>query len=159
MKSNDEGQDAPSDRGETLITWSDRYDTGIGIIDSQHRELVNLINKLYRACAHGGDGIDAGFREAMSAMVEYVHFHFDAEAEILERSNYPQVSEHRKEHEKLVKAILEALQEYESGAPLVPEKFAQTLKDWVFSHIAVHDRAFGKYLAEQKKPGFSQKRE
>ncbi|MCL2609888.1 MAG: bacteriohemerythrin, partial [Treponema sp.] len=135
---------------EMLITWSCRYDTGVRIIDLQHREFVNLTNKLYRACIHGGTGIDTGFREAMSSIVEYVRLHFDTEAEILKKMNYPLTPEHKKEHEDLVKAILGAVHEYESGHSFVPNKFARTLKDWVLSHIAVKDKAFGEYLGRHR---------
>lgn len=134
-----------------LITWSARYDTGIGIIDSQHREFVNLINKLYSACLHGRDGIQAGFKEAMSGVVQYVHFHFDAEMEILEKAGYPHASEHKKEHERLIKEILGVLHGYENGVPFVPNKFARVLKDWVLTHIAFQDKDVGEYLAIQKK--------
>ena len=50
-------------KNATIVSWEDSYETGIVLIDNQHKELVNLINELYSACLSGDAG--AAFREAM----------------------------------------------------------------------------------------------
>jgi len=137
--------------GTTFIVWSEKYDTGIELIDKQHRELVGLINQLYNACLRQGTEVDATFREAMRRMVEYVRFHFSTEMELFEKIGYPNHAEHKKQHDELIQIILKAAQDYEKGSTLVPNKFVRTLKDWVLSHIAVYDKAYAEYIAEKKK--------
>jgi hemerythrin len=33
-----------------LVIWDDKYDTGIELIDNQHKELCSLTNELFHAC-------------------------------------------------------------------------------------------------------------
>jgi hemerythrin-like metal-binding protein len=136
-----------------LVSWDEKYATGIAKIDNQHRELVKLTNRLYNACHSSGEEADAVFKEAMSKMVEYVRFHFSAELQILERINYPEYHDHKKQHEDLVKNILEAVKEFGENKPLVPHHFVRTLKDWVFSHIAIYDKSYALYISVQMKNG------
>ncbi|MCL2025712.1 MAG: bacteriohemerythrin [Leptospirales bacterium] len=136
---------------QDIVTWSETYVTGIKLIDDQHRELVDLTNKLYRACL--SEKNTAVFKETMSSMVEYVRFHFGTELELLERVNYPDLLEHKKQHESLVKNILDAVKDYGDGKKFVPNVFVRTLKDWVLSHIAHSDKLYATYIADQKKKG------
>jgi hemerythrin len=136
-----------------FVKWVPEYEVGIKLLDAQHRELVSLANDLYRACVATDNSVGTVFKEAMSKMVEYVRFHFSAENELLERIGYPDYQAHRKEHETLVKKVLEAAKEYDKGNKLVPNHFVRTLKDWVFSHIAVSDQRFAVYVSELKKKG------
>lgn len=136
-----------------LVIWGEKYATGIEIIDVQHKELVNLTNQLYRACLTGEGTIATAFDAAMHRMVEYVHFHFNAELELLERIKYPMFHEHKKEHETLVRNVLAAVKDYNEGKKFIPNSFVRTLRDWVFGHIALSDKIYAAYVAEQKKKG------
>jgi hemerythrin len=136
-----------------IITWSEKYATGIEMIDSQHKELVTLTNQLYHACLTGSTVADAAFKEAMGRMVEYVRFHLSAEQELLERVNYPNYAAHKKQHDNLVINILEAAKEFDEGRKFVPNQFVRSLKDWIFGHIAVFDRSYATYIEVQRKKG------
>jgi len=145
--------EAASIENSEIVSWSDKYATGIELIDSQHHQLVDLTNELYRACLSGGEERLAVFKDAMSRMVEYVRFHFAAELKLLDAIKYPDYNKHKKMHNDLVEEILEAAKKYDDGKKFVPNKFVRTLKDWVFGHIAVYDKIYSAYVAEQKSKG------
>ena len=136
-----------------IITWGAKYATGIKSIDKQHKELVDLTNKLYQACLNRNEDMDTAFRAAMSRLVEYVRYHFSDEQTLLGRIKFPKYMEHKKEHEDLIKEILEASKDYGAGKKFVPNQFVRALKDWVFGHIAVTDMFYAGYVREQKKKG------
>ena len=136
-----------------IVVWGDNYATGIELIDNQHKELVNLTNRLYRACMGSDQNVEATFKEIMSKMVEYVRFHFTAEQNLLKNISFPHYSDHTKEHNTLIKNILDAAKEYNEGNRFTPNNFVRTLKDWVFGHIAFSDKIYSAYIAEQKKKG------
>ena len=139
---------------QEIITWGEKYATGIGLIDEQHKELVNLTNKLYLACLSGGDkAVGVVFKEAMSRMVEYVRFHFSAEQTLLKQINYPDYKDHKQKHDTLIRDILDAAKEYDEGKKFVPHNFVRTLKDWVFGHIAVYDKQYSFFVIDQKRKG------
>jgi len=131
------------------LTWDESFKIGIALIDKQHKELVGYINQLYRACLAGNDAVAPAFKEAMSHMVDYVRLHFNTEQELLKRINYPSFNEHKKQHDELIKDILITAKNYRDGKKFVPHNFVRTLRDWVLSHIAVHDKAYSTYIHEQ----------
>jgi len=142
-----------SENVKTIVTWDEKYATGIDLIDGQHKELVTIINELFQACLIGDETVSAAFKETMTRMVEYVRFHFGAEQKILERIKYPLFIEHRKQHDEMVYNILEAAKDFEEGKKFVPNHFVRTLRDWVFGHIAISDKRYAAYIAEQMEKG------
>ena len=137
----------------SIVTWDDKFATGIELIDNQHRQLVHLTNELYRACRMGNETLQTVFKESMGRMVDYVRFHFRAELEILQSIQYPDYAAHKNEHDTLVKNILDAAKDHNEGKKFIPNSFVRTLKDWVFGHIAVTDRLYALYVADQKRKG------
>ena len=134
-----------------IVVWSELYETGVAQIDKQHMELVDMTNELYEACLEGKTA--AAFKEAMSKMVEYVRFHFTEELKLLEQINFPQIAEHKQQHDTLVWDILEAVKEYNEGKKYTPNHFVRILKEWVFGHIAISDQSYAIFVAEQRQKG------
>jgi len=136
-----------------IVVWDDKYATGVSLIDSQHRQLVKLTNQLYLACRSSNDKLDTAFKEAMSKMVQYVRYHFNVESKLLETIGYPEYKNHKKMHDDLVKKILDSVNDYHEGKKFVANHFVRTLKDWVFSHIAVYDKQYSFYILDLLKKG------
>ena len=136
-----------------FVSWDDKYLLGIPLIDNQHKELIRLTNELHQACLNRNQEVEAVFKGAMSRMVEYVHFHFGAEQELLQKIGYPDYHNHKKQHDSLIRDILLAVKDYSEGKKFVPNHFVRTLKDWIFSHIAVYDKIYASYIADQMKKG------
>jgi len=136
-----------------IVKWGPTYATGIPSIDNQHKELVDLTNKLYHACLNRKEDMDTTFKTAMSRLVEYVRYHFSDEQTLLKRIKFPNYMEHKKEHNDLIKEILEAAKKYNAGISIVPNQFVRTLKDWIFSHIAVLDRIYADFVLDQRARG------
>jgi len=136
-----------------FVAWDEKYSLKIKPIDNQHKELIKLTNELHKACLSRNEEVKTAFKDAMSRMVEYVHFHFGREQELLQRINYPDYPNHKRQHEALVKDILIAAKDYNEGKKLVPNQFVRTLKDWIYSHIAVYDKLYASFIDDQIKKG------
>jgi len=136
-----------------IVDWSDKYAIDIDLIDTQHKELINLTNELYKACLINNEGLSDVFKEAMSRMVEYVRFHFAAEMKLLERIQFPDRHNHKKQHDELVKNILDAVKEQNEGKKFVPNNFVRTLEDWIFGHIGIYDQIYASFVRDQKNKG------
>jgi len=136
-----------------MVVWDEKYATGIELIDSQHKELFSLTNELFRACMSDDETLRSVFIETMGRMVEYVRFHFGAEQQMLQRINYPDYPEHKKQHDKLIRDILDAANAHNNGDRLVANQFVRTMRDWILSHIAFTDRLYASYITDQKKKG------
>jgi len=140
-------------KNEDIVIWDEKYNTGIELIDEQHLKLVDLTNQLFLACSAGEEALATVFESAMHQMVEYVRFHFSAELKLLHTIKFPDYQNHKKMHDDLIHKILEASKEYNEGVKFTPNHFVRTLKDWIFGHIAVYDKLYASFVAEQIRHG------
>ncbi|MCL1994314.1 MAG: bacteriohemerythrin [Spirochaetes bacterium] len=132
---------------EKFMVWKAQYSVGVQLIDEQHKELVKMTNILYEDCAkYGKDIAYASFKVTIKAAVEYVTKHFATEEQIMERIAYPDFAKHKAEHQEFVKQVLADIKKFEEGRAFVPNTFVHFLHDWILSHIAMTDKALGKYL-------------
>jgi hemerythrin-like metal-binding protein/PAS domain S-box-containing protein len=122
-----------------LMEWNDSLQTGHGAIDSQHRKLVDMLNRLADAMATGKG------RElcdtVLDELIEYTQTHFAAEEQLMASHNYPKLAQHKAKHETLVKDVLAFKAKCEAGAMGLPISLLQFLKDWLTNHIKGTDKA------------------
>ncbi|MDR2500393.1 MAG: bacteriohemerythrin [Treponema sp.] len=138
---------------KVFVEWDERYNTGIPLIDEQHKDLLDLTNKLYEACLAGDTAANETFKSAIRSVYDYIKYHFSAEEKLLEKVRYPELASHKKEHEVLVKHVLENVQMYEGGKKFIPNAFVRTMREWILTHIAVNDKHYSEYIKNLKKQG------
>ena len=138
---------------DTLVEWDDRYSVGIPLIDDQHKELVRLTNALYKGCLAGEESARSWFMATVKGTVDYVKYHFGVEEQLLQNVDYPELAEHKREHEAFVKHILDEVQSFTAGKKFVPNVFVRYLRDWILSHIVVADKRYAAFILNLKKQG------
>ena len=138
---------------DTIITWQKSYSVNIPLIDSQHMELINLTNKLYRSCLKDNEYSKEIFMEVLQGALSYVGYHFSVEEKIMERVNYSGINAHKTEHKNFVKMVLATIEELAKDSTVNPMNFVKYLKNWVLNHIAVSDTALGNYLIRLRQFG------
>ncbi|MDR1400560.1 MAG: bacteriohemerythrin [Treponema sp.] len=128
--------------GEEYVVWSKNYETGIPLIDTQHKKLLALTNQLYDACLAGRDTATEFFLGAAHEFFDYVVEHFSAEEELMEQSAYSHLAEHKAKHDEFTNKLLSEIQDMKAGEPMVPLIFLHYLRDWILNHIAIDDMDF-----------------
>jgi len=83
------------------LVWDNRLKTGFDVIDMQHRELVNKINKLIAVLEKGEDVEGVTLDEIFVFLAEYVDVHFRTEEMYMDQTNYPETAEHKRAHKCL----------------------------------------------------------
>jgi hemerythrin len=138
-----------------IVQWHSSYSIGIPLIDVQHRELINLTNKLYEGCMAGREVSKTVFLKTIRGAVDYVGYHFSTEEKIMERVSYPyaEYTAHKQQHKDFVREVLREVDDFSSGKKFTPNAFVYFLKDWVLTHIAVTDKKLGEYLVNLKRQG------
>ncbi|MDO5424424.1 MAG: hemerythrin family protein [Eubacteriales bacterium] len=124
---------------ETLITGND-------MIDAQHKELIEKINKLLQSCEDRSDKI--GAIKMLDYLADYTDFHFGAEEKLQEEIGYPGLAEHKKKHEELrqvVKELSEMLHEEEGPTDAFVERVNENVTNWLYVHIKSFDRSVAEY--------------
>ncbi|PKO37911.1 MAG: hypothetical protein CVU33_10850 [Betaproteobacteria bacterium HGW-Betaproteobacteria-6] len=118
------------------ITWKADLDTGINVIDQQHRQIVEFINKLEAANAVGDQ---RKTREIVDACVAYTLSHFAFEESLQEDAGYQYVKAHKRVHELFTRKVGEYQERIDLGEEIGVE-LHNMLARWLVSHIK-HDDA------------------
>lgn len=123
--------------------WRDEYSVNIGAIDTQHKQLVALLNKLYDAMRDGkGKGLSGN---VLNELVEYTKFHFATEEKLMQEHSFPGFLAHLSEHTRLTKKVIEFQQQFNSGS-LVSVQLGSFLRDWLINHIMTVDKNYSAFL-------------
>lgn len=124
---------------ESLVTGND-------MIDAQHRELIDKINKLLDSCETSSDKVVAV--KTLDYLADYTEFHFGEEEKLQETIQYPAIEEHKKEHDKLrkvVKELYEMLEEEEGPSEAFVDQVNKNVIEWLYRHIKGFDRSVAEY--------------
>ena len=120
--------------------------TGNEMIDSQHKELIDKINKLLDSCETTKDKLVAV--KTLDYLADYTEFHFGEEEKLQEYIQYPGIAEHKKEHDKLrnvVKELYNMLEEEEGPSDAFVEQVNKNVIEWLYRHIKGFDRSVAEY--------------
>lgn len=128
------------------MTWNDSLKIGVPLIDSEHRELCDRIDRLLAACSQG-KGRDE-ISETVDFLQDYTVKHFGDEERLQRSSAYPKCKEHKAMHEYFVSKIADLKKGLnENGANVAT--ISQTnyfLMDWLLNHIRKVDKELAQYI-------------
>jgi hemerythrin-like metal-binding protein len=129
-----------------LITWGKKLEVGIGIIDSQHRRLVDLINKLDKATEEGRGNEVVG--ETLNGLIDYTHTHFRTEEELLKDHDYEDLDLHLREHRIFTDQIEIYRDRLDAGSLRISSNVMGYMRGWLLTHIGSSDRAYIRTLKD-----------
>lgn len=120
--------------------------TGNELIDSQHRELFEKINNLFKVCENASGKVTA--IRTLDYLSEYTNYHFEAEEKLQEELGYPGLEEHKKKHDELRKVVDELyvmLEEEEGPTDAFVTQVQKNVVDWLCVHIKCFDRSVAEF--------------
>lgn len=88
-----------------LIRWTPELSVGIDEIDSQHKELVDVLNQLHVAIMERHATPRHAARDAaeiLNRLVDYTRIQFAVEEALMRLLEYPDYEAHKAQHEELV---------------------------------------------------------
>ena len=127
------------------IKWESRFNTGYKRVDDQHKELVNILNKLYILVMNkdiSKDDVAEELNNIIKDTVDYVAYHFSTEEAIMKAIDYSGFKSHVVKHRNFTNKVLEEVNNYNIGKEIDIKGFTMFLRDWLFNHILVEDKVF-----------------
>ncbi len=133
------------------MEWTPELATGVALIDAQHRELFDAVNRLLDAIERG-----RGREEVWGLMLfleDYTANHFGSEEGYMRRHTYPGYPAHKVEHTGFVNDFIDLREDLDANGPTAElvAKIERRVCDWLLSHIGRVDRAFADYLKGTRK--------
>ena len=121
-----------------LIEWRAEFETGIPDVDHEHRQLVDLINRLHEEIGTGAG--DARIRNFLGEVFAKIAAHFALEESIMRKHAYDEYESHKAEHEQLLDEIRDIMDEAESNlSERYRAQLSGTVRDWFVNHFKSKD--------------------
>lgn len=120
------------------LAWGRELESGIPVIDTQHRQIVDFINELADACTTGNRNET---EQVMEGLLNYTVTHFEFEESLQEKAGYPFLKAHRRIHEIFMKKVADIRARSAQGEDVAPE-LLNLLNGWLVSHIKGEDRDY-----------------
>jgi hemerythrin-like metal-binding protein len=127
--------------------WKREYSVGIAILDQQHQHLFELVNELHEFMTAGQS--EAVLTTTLTELVACTRRHFLAEEALMAQFNFPCLDAHRIEHEKINRAVLKFIRDYEAGEKRFTMQLLDFMIDWLTSHILTTDMLYSQFLLAQ----------
>ena len=136
------------------MLWKDKYNIGVDLIDRQHRELFERVNRfltVLRSPVPWEEKVHE-VNETLAFMQEYVVVHFRDEEQYQEELGYPGLEEHRKVHVQLIHDVTEFAKQYEKEGyrEELVQQFGGRLLAWLINHVAATDQKIGEYARSKE---------
>lgn len=141
------------DWASPLLVWREEWCLGIEALDTDHRELVRLLNQLLRAQAapprqagpgqarRGDDRPGQGQITALAGLIKHLRAHFHREEDLMAAIDYADLEAHRADHEMQTAELMDLCRHLEgSGAEHLSAESLEWIKRWCFDHFITEDR-------------------
>ena len=138
------GKLKPSEE-RTAPEFTDKYLTGISIVDKEHKELFRIIGDVYRVMTDemAVDKYDEIVR-LLEELREYTKFHFQDEELYMESIHYEGLKAQRRAHEAFVSRLEEMdLEHIDDNQQETLEDLMEFLTEWLVNHILHSDKKIG----------------
>ena len=131
-----------------MIHWRKKMSVDGGVIDQDHKHLIEIINQ-FEKFAERGLTREQGM-EILFTLKFYAKTHFRREEGLQLRVNYPFYEGHKKEHQDLLKQLDELIKnvETDSDTPLGALAFrtSELLQHWLLDHVLHSDLKLSDYI-------------
>lgn len=132
-------------RKHHLIWNESRHSVGIALIDSQHRELIERVNKIANGVAKRDHSEPV--QEMLGDLILFAREHFAVEERLMVEYGFPDMESHIEEHRKLFQQlnnlIKAGLRAPGNNKTALVSAF---LTDWAEQHILRADKELGEFL-------------
>ncbi len=114
--------------------WDEKFETGVGKMDDQHKGLILLMNQLHQESEEnvGRDRLLTTMKELQKRTAQ----HFQEEERFMKSIEYRELASHRVIHEQLLNTFSDHVTKFEASTmSTLPAPFFTFLKLWLSSHI------------------------
>lgn len=125
-----------------MAPWSSQFETGIELIDAQHRMLFDSLNELDAAVAEGtcAQKVEEGLARIARQSIR----HFQSEETHMKALAYPARVRHAEEHHHLILQV-RSIQYLQAKGEAVTTEVTEFLTDWFDHHIREADMDYVAY--------------
>jgi hemerythrin len=136
------------------ILWRPGMMVDGGIIDADHRHLIDIVNSFAHHRAQGR-AVLTHAEDCLNSLKFYATTHFAREERLQVLVGYPERQQQRSEHDKLATAVDDMIWRVQrtlndQDAVALADELALLLRRWLLNHILAHDLRMRPYAAAMR---------
>ena len=147
------GKISPIKEKNDPFTFTDKFKTGISLVDDEHRHLFEIIKQtndlIHEDLLH--DKYDR-IMHLLAELKDYTEFHFKDEEDLMTRIGYPDIEAQKRAHsafiERLVEINVDGLDEIDNNQQAYLLDLVDFLVSWLSNHIIAADKKIGIFMTE-----------
>ena len=138
------------------LTWSPEFETGIDIIDSQHKQLFDYLQDVEEAI-HVANG--SRVEEIVRGLAHYAISHNTFEESLMRQADYPMLDAHAQLHQTFKARAEGYLEQLDNGQD--PMRVARDIRNfiglWLINHIKREDKHYVPYVKKKLDRSFAKR--
>ena len=126
--------------------WKPEFDTGIETVDQQHRQLVNLVNRL-GTVVFDGNNFESAIIPILTELAEYASTHFSDEESLMEDCGVDRrhIVHHQLQHSQFIDEV-EKFFDLSATQQDPVETLRNFLSSWLVNHILEEDQSMARQI-------------
>ena len=124
--------------------WDESFSVGVEVLDKQHKQIVEIINRLIDEPKEGFDSDEVA--KILDDLTKFVHYHFQTEEQLLAEHGYPELKTQQEEHKEFRIELASFCMASMKNHTVIPINALLYLKEWWEEHILVKDMKYRPYL-------------
>jgi hemerythrin len=120
-----------------LLQWKDEYSVGIDAVDYEHKELIDLINRLHEEL--GASDSKRTVSAFFGDLLKGISAHFALEEKFMREHGYSGLGSHKEDHERLLDELRDIMDDFEDAKEIDAAELRGRLDTWFTRHFRTHD--------------------
>jgi hemerythrin-like metal-binding protein len=122
------------------INWRDEFSVGVEEMDTQHKKLLAMINRLIEEQHTLTD--PKTIADLLTAMTDYAREHFRAEEYLMAEYDYDRKTLQEKQHKEFIDKTVSFLSATNIGPNILSNALLDYLGSWLVGHILTEDMQY-----------------
>ncbi len=126
-----------------FISWNEDVIVGVKKIDAQHKEFLEILNKLYSL--RNSENTEAQ-KETMLKLEKHLKEHFKTELDLMIEYKDPGYFSHKLEHERMENKVRQQVRKFLKNPGTIDSEFLEDLKRWFINHLDFNDKKLARHI-------------
>jgi len=123
-----------------LFTWYNKYSVNNEELDSHHKKLFNIFNRLYDSCLHTEN--NNCIEPILEELLLYADYHFKAEEKYMVDTGFKDIVNHIQMHCYFIEKVMEMQQVGNKNDYNVIKDLIVFLGNWLRLHVIEEDKKY-----------------
>lgn len=119
------------------LRWKPEYSVGVEAVDHEHRELIELVNRIGKTLISGRPLSEV--EDEFGDLHRAISSHFALEERFMRERGYDQLPQHKADHERLLDDLREIMDGYRDGRKDSMAQLTEVVDSWFAVHFQTHD--------------------